>query len=154
LPIAGTKISNSHGRLDLSILQEVDAVFAQYCKDGLLWDVLSYKIQVEEPDGLNVIQAALNSKNAIVLTQHECEAVASLSRLCKASSAVAGTLSFKSAKEQLAFTLPGMTEDPDFVHMFRFVVDLGGDNSCFIPDLMEFTGKFVNPQACLNNYMN
>ena len=150
LPIAGTKISNSHGRLDISILEDVDAVFAQYCKDGLLWDVLSHKIQVEEPDGLNVIQAALNSKNAIALVQHEMEAIASLSRLCKASSAVAGTLNFQMAKEQLAFTLPGMTQDPDFIHVFRFVVDLGGDASCFIPDLTQFTGKFWNRQACLH----
>ena len=149
VPVTGLKISNSNGRLDINILEEVDKDFARYCKDGLLWDVLSYKIQEEEPDGLNVIQAALNSKNAMALAQHEMEAIASLSRLCKASSAVAGTVNFQMAKEQLAFTLPGMTEDPDFIHLFRFVVDLGGDASCFIPDLMEFTGKFLNPQACL-----
>ena len=150
VPVAGLKISNSSGRLDVGILDEVDKVFAKYCNEGLLWDVLSYKIQDEEPDGLNVIQAACNSKNSIALMQHEMEAVASLSRLCKASSAVAGTVSFQTAKEQLAFTLPGMTDDPDFIHLFRFVVDLGGDSSCFVPDLMEFTGKFLNPQACLN----
>ena len=43
-----------------------------------------------------------------------------------------------------------MSEDPDFINIFRFVIDLGGDASQFLPDPSrseEFTGKFLNPQA-------
>jgi len=147
LPIAGTKITNQAGCLDVSILEEKDPAFAKCCREGILWDILSHKIQTEEPEALNIIQAACNSKNAIALIPHEMEAISSLSRLCKGSLAVAGQLNFAAAKNQLALTLPGMTEDPDFLHMFRFVIDLGGDASTFIPDLKEFTGKFLNPQA-------
>jgi hypothetical protein len=147
LPIAGTKITNQGGCLDVSILEEKDPAFAKCCREGILWDILSHKIQTEEPEALNIVQAACNSKNAIALIPHEMEAISSLSRLCKGSLAVAGQLNFAAAKNQLALTLPGMTEDPDFLHMFRFVIDLGGDASTFIPDLKEFTGKFLNPQA-------
>ena len=132
LPIAGAKITNQAGCLDVSILEEKDPAFA---------------IQTEEPEALNIIQAACNSKNAMALIPHEMEAISSLSRLCKGSLAVAGQLTFAAAKSQLALTLPGMSEDPDFLHMFRFVIDLGGDASTFIPDMKEFTGKFCNPQA-------
>ena len=147
LSIAGAKITNQLGHLDLKLLEEVDQVFAKYCADGLLWDILSYKIQTEEPEALNIIQAACNSKNAIALIPHEIEAISNLSRICKASLAVAGQLTFESAKKQIGLTLPGMSEDPDFINIFRFVIDLGGDASQFLPDLKEFTGKFLNPQA-------
>ena len=147
LSIPGTKITNQFGQLDMAMLEEVDSAFAKHCRDGLLWDILSHKIQTEEPEALNIIQAACNSKNAIALIPHEMEAILNLSRICKASSAVAGSLTFEAAKKQIGLTLPGMSEDPDFIHMFRFVIDLGGDASTFIPDLKEFTGKFLNPQA-------
>ena len=147
LSIAGTKITNQMGQLDVNLLQEVDQAFAKHCCDGILWDILSYKIQTEEPEALNIIQAACNSKNAIALIPHEMEAISNLSRLCRASLAVASQVTFESVKKQIGLTLPGMSEDPDFIHMFRFVIDLGGDSSQFLPDLKEFTGKFLNPQA-------
>jgi hypothetical protein len=83
LLITGIKTSNSSGRLDLSTLGEVDAAFAKHCKDGLLLDVLSHKILYQGPSGLNVIQAACNSKNSIALTQHKIEDVASLRSIVK-----------------------------------------------------------------------
>jgi hypothetical protein len=147
LSIAGTKITNQLGLLDVKLLEEVDQAFAKYCADGILWDILSHKIQTEEPEALNIIQAACNSKNAIALITHEMEAISNLSRLCKASAAVAAQLTFELAKKQIGLTLPGMSEDPDFINIFRFVIDLGGDASQFLPDLKEFTGKFLNPQA-------
>jgi len=118
LSIAGTKITNQLGHLDLKLLEEVDQVFAKYCADGLLWDILSHKIQTEEPEALNITQAACNSKNAIALIPHEMEAISNLSRLCKASAAVAAQLRFESAKKQIGLTLPGMSEDPDFINIF------------------------------------
>ena len=146
LPLGIERVSNG-GKAQLSSVVDADPALAKYCKEGLLWDVLSYKIMDEEPEGLNVIQAACNCKHAVAMMPHEMEAIASLSKICKASSAVAGRVCFQKAKEKLMLTLPAMAHDPDFVHLFRFVVDLGGDSSPFIPDLRDFTGKFVNPQA-------
>lgn len=139
------------GKVDVNLLEEHDPLFAKYCKEGLLWDILSYKILDEEPEGLNIIQAACNCKNTMAMIPHEMEAIASLSRLCKPSSAVAEKLSFQMAKEKIALTLPAMTDEPEFLHMFRFVVDLGGDSAHFIPDLRDFTARFVNPQAHCNS---
>ena len=149
LPLGIERITAaSTGKVDINLLAEIDQAFAKYCKDGMLWDILSYKIMDEEPEGLNIIQAACNCKNAIAMIPHEMEAVASLSRLCKQSSGVAEKLCFQTAKDKIALTLPGMAEEPDFLHMFRFVVDLGGDAMPFIPDLRDFTARFLNPQAC------
>lgn len=148
LPLGAAKITApGTGRVCPQMLAEHDAPFAAACKDGLLWDILSYKILDEDPEGLNIIQAACNCKNAIAMIPHEMEAIACLSRLCNASSAVAENLVFQTVKDKIAETLPVMTQDPDFIHMFRFVVDLGGDGAQFIPDLRDFTAKFLNPQA-------
>jgi hypothetical protein len=141
------KIENRNGVADLSMLEEIDPTFAKYCRDGLTWDVLSHKIMDEDPEGLVIIQAACNVKNVIAMIPHEMEAVALLSRMCTKSAAVVASVSFASAKEKVALTLPCMSEDPDFLHLFRFVIDLGGDAAPFIPDLREFTARFLNPQA-------
>ena len=141
--------SPSTGRLDIALLELIDPAFARYCRDGLMWDILSHKIIDEVPDGLNIIQAACNCKHAVAMLPHEMEAIAGLSRMCIKSSAVADNLSFQVAKDKLALTLPGMADDPDFMSLFRFVVDLGGGSAPFIPDLREFTGRLVNPQAML-----
>ena len=147
LPLGVVSITNSTtGKVDIKLLEERDQMFAKYCKDGLVWDILSHKIIDEEPEGLNIIQAACNCKNAIAMIPHEMEAIASLSRLCKASTAVAENVCFKMAKAKVALTLPTMADEPEFLHMFRFVVDLGGDAAPFVPDLRDFTARFVNPQ--------
>lgn len=141
------KITDPQGRLSMAMLEAHDPTFAKYCREGLLWDVLSWKLQEEEPEGLNIIQAAGNATHAAVMIPHETEAIASLSRLCTASAVVSARLNFERAREKLQFTLPLIADDPDFLCMFRFVVDLGGDVAPFVPDLRQFTHRFVNPQV-------
>ena len=131
----------------VDVLAEIDAEFARYCRTGLLWEILSYKIEEEEPDALNIIQAACNCKHALALHSHETEALSGLGQLCKKASALAGSLAFETAKEKLALTMPAIALDPDFIGMFRFVIDLGGDAGPFIPDLRTYTSKFVNAKA-------
>jgi len=141
------RITDSQGRLSVAMLESHDPVFAKYCREGVLWEVLSHKLQEEEPDGPNIIQAAGNSTHAAAMMPHETEAIAALSRLCGPSTAVTVCMSFESAKQKMQLTLPLIVDDPDFVNMFRFVVDLGGDGAPFVPDLREFTFRFVSPQA-------
>lgn len=148
----------------VEVLKDLDADFAKYCNSGLLWEVLSYKIEEEEPDALNIIQAACNCKHALALHSHETEALSGLGQLCKKASALAVSLAFETARDKLAVTLPAIAHDPDFLGMFRFVLELGGDNEQFIPDLRAYTSKFINAKArfivksirsiyCLNNYL-
>lgn len=146
LPLGIEKIT-LNGKCEIGLLADHDPVFAKYCREGLLWDVLSHAIMTEEPEGLNIIQAACNSRNALVMIPHEMEAIASVSRLCKSSAAVAATLCFQTVKDAISLTLPMTVADPDFIHLFRFVVDLGGDSGPFIADLRDFTARFLNPQA-------
>ena len=133
----------------VEVLAELDAEFAKYCNTGLLWEVLSHKIQEEEPEALNIIQAACNCKHALALHSHETEALSGLGQLVQKASALAEQLAFETAREKLAVTLPNLALDPEFLGMFRFVLELGGDGGLFIPDLREFTSKFINAKADL-----
>jgi hypothetical protein len=94
-----TRITDVHGKLSVAMLNSHDPVFAKYCRDGMLWDVLSYKLQEEEPDGPHIIQAAGNATHAAAMMPHETEAIASLSRLCGSSTAVTVRMSFESARQ-------------------------------------------------------
>ena len=63
----------SDGRLSIEIIQHVDKDMADHCQRGLLWEVLSYMMAVEEPTAFEIIQAALNAKNSSGLMEHEME---------------------------------------------------------------------------------
>ena len=71
------------GTVHLDLLAARDPAFAEHVENGLLWEVLAWQMEDEEPDACTVVQAALNSKNNTYLLMHEMQALSHLSRLCK-----------------------------------------------------------------------
>ena len=71
------------GTVHLDLLAARDPAFAEHVENGLLWEVLAWQMEDEEPDACTVVQAALNSKNDTYLVMHEMQALSHLSRLCK-----------------------------------------------------------------------
>ena len=138
---------DADGRLDLGKLQGVDAAFAQAVTQGLRWEILSHAIEIEEPDGCAVIQAACNSKNSLFLMRHEMQALSELSTMTTASAVAEHALGWEAARQKLAQTLPGFATDAAFVDLFRFVVDLGANKAPFLADLQAFHAKFVDPKT-------
>ena len=60
----------------------VDPALAGACAQGLLWDVLSHRIEEEEPDGIGCIVAALNERASAQMMMHEMETIKTLARIC------------------------------------------------------------------------
>ena len=54
-------VADSDGRFSLDKLRQADDQFAIAVESGLLWEVLSWAIEDEEPFGCGIIQAALNA---------------------------------------------------------------------------------------------
>jgi len=129
----------------LNKLKMVDPDFAQHVQTGLLWQVLSYKMEQENPLAVVIIQAALNAKNGIFLTNHEMEAMSALSGITSAI-AEAGLSKAIVAKcrERLSLTMPQFAEDEHFLQMLEFVHDLGSQKGGFVSDLKEFHNRFVD----------
>ena len=138
-----SRIVDGHGLLSTSLLEHIDTAFAHAVHNGLSWEVLSSAIEDEEPDGCAVIQSALNAKNGMFLVCHEMQA---LSRLMTLTSAVAETqLSWEYVLSKVRETMPQFVSDKNFIDLYAFVVDLGGQTSPFLNDLRAFHQRFVNP---------
>ena len=65
-----TSILDSSGHYSLVMLRNVDPMFASAVDGGLLWEVLSWKMEQEEPDACVITQVELNSKGALLMISH------------------------------------------------------------------------------------
>ena len=137
-------ICGSDGRFKMTLLAGRDGAFAEAAQHGLLWEVLSFKIQVEEPEGCSVIQAALNSKNGLYMAAHEMQAVLAVAR--HATAVAERGLTMQTVRRRVQETMPHYAMDELFPDLFRFVIDLGGLDGPFLDDLRMFHEKQVNPK--------
>ena len=134
------------GKFSLAKLKSVDPAFGRAAETGLLWDVLSYAIEDEEPEGCAIIQSAMNSKNSMFLMRHEMQALAALLDYTYASAVAERALSLEGARRKLKVTCPEFAKDKDFLELYRYVIDLGSGNAGFLPDLRAFHERFVDPK--------
>jgi hypothetical protein len=142
-------IIDKDGRVNLQLLEKHDEVFAKYCKLGLLWDVMHHDIN-DHVEVMDTIQAALNSKNALALVPSEMEALSRMGDLCAKEFAKAGAVAFESVRDMMSATMPSIADDVDFRHLFCFVIEVGGNSAPFLPDLLRFTSKFVDPKVWIS----
>jgi hypothetical protein len=135
------------GMFALDKLRTVDQAFSAAVNSGLMWEVLDWRIEEEEPDGCSTIQAALNAKNGLFLLTHEMQAVAKLTLITSCSASAEKAISVGLAQARLRVTLPAFADDENFLELYRFIVDLGGNGAPFIQDLRSFHERFVDPKV-------
>lgn len=135
------------GRLSLEKLKMMDMPFGTAVETGLLWEILDWRIEEEEPSGCAIIQAAMNAKNGIALVRHEMQALAALTTMVSQFAVAERRLSLEAARAHLQLTLPEFASDEAFTHLFRFTVDMGGDAAGLISEVREFHARFVDPQC-------
>ena len=141
-----SRIVDTTGRLSSAMLQQVDPSFGNAVHSGLLWEVLSHVIEAEEPDGCAVIQSALNAKNGLFLVTHEMQALSRLMTLTASSAVAEARMSWEFVLSRVRQTMAEFARDKNFIDLYSFVVDLGGQQSSFLADLKSFHQRFVNPQ--------
>ena len=94
------------GNVHLDLLAARDPAFAEHVENGLMWEVLGWQMEDEEPDACTVVQAAMNSKNNTYLVMHEMQALSHLSRLCKKNIRGCGGARLQSAQGKGALYAP------------------------------------------------
>jgi hypothetical protein len=94
--------------LSVSGLRSVDEAFGTAALDGIPWIVLASKIRVEEPTGLQVIQAVENRLGSV---QRLTSEVALINRVCSmiSNSSMLETVGLDGLKSQLMKQAPHLT---------------------------------------------
>ena len=133
------------GRLDSSAVADKDGVLKKLLVEGLDMEVLSHQIYVEEPEACTLISNALNLGNTLALRSTTIQALSSLTGAV-AVSAATQELNFDVIKQSLRSSLDVFVDDPDFIEMFDFVVQMGGGLNKYLPEFFEFTSKCVSSQ--------
>ena len=140
LSMGMASVEVSPGTLSLQLLAERHPSFAEYATNGLAWELLSHEIN-QDANALRIIHAACNVKTCVAMPDHEIEAMKSISSLHFASAPVGASFSFEAAQAHIAKRHRVYAEDPNFKHVYTFVVDLGGVASACLRDLAKYVGK-------------
>ena len=137
-----SSILEKTGNYSLEKLETYDSTWAQECYSGLEWEVLSWKMDVEEPEAALVISIALNKKNEAAMKTGHLEIMSTLVRLCTPDPQ--GDVPFEPVRDKLVELYGSAVDHPDFLDAFKMVMDVGGASSVHLKDLKEFTSTFVN----------
>jgi hypothetical protein len=134
------------GPLDLAAVAAKDEDLASLFTMGLKMEVLSWKMCKEEPTACSLISQALNSGQNLALQTSELTALAVLTGTVtlELETAVAARVSFETVKEKVRTQLDMFVDQPDFIDLFEFVVNMGANKNTFIQQLLEFGSNFVD----------
>ena len=119
----------------------------KFIKEGIAWEVLSYKMDLEDPEGAIVIAIALNRKNDASMKTSHTEIMNTLVGLCKPSpDAMDGHVPFEPIRDKMIEYYGAAADDPHLINAFQVVMDAGGHDSPHMADLQDFTNVYVNPK--------
>ena len=133
LPLAIDSLCDEEKKASAEKVFQHDKEFFQCLQIGILWEILSHRMEVEEPGAATLIQAALNTKNGIAMASHEMEVLQSVTKFCPASAAVAAQyVTFDKCWDHMTQLYALNIDKGDMLNMFNLVLELGGDNTPFL----------------------
>ena len=134
------------GKINEAAIAARDAVFAELVNVGLRFELLSYKIYLEEPHACILISNALNKVNAAALKTTTLSALSSLTGavgISASSHKLSGVVEFNSIKNKVRAEVDFLVDEPEFIEMFDFVVRLGADKNSYLPRFLKWTSAMV-----------
>ena len=102
-------------------------------------EVLSYKINLEEPRACSIIAQALNKGQSMALRTTELTALNCLTGeiTLQFETKKAEEVSFESIKAKVAEECDHLVDEPEFIEMFDFVISLGAEKNSLRARLLE-----------------
>ena len=119
------KFCDQQGRLCLTAVAATvnGKELVEVINDGLDCEVLSWKMEVEEPGAASIISAALNTYSDFAMRTTEWSALYTLrGEIIKASGNLAERVAFKSVVAAVHLELDAAAEDPDLSQLFEKVI--------------------------------
>ena len=114
--------------------------------EGLDCEVLSWKMDAEEPDAASLISQALNKGSELAMRTTELTAVAVLKGeiIVQMGKDVGQRVAFLSVREKVRQELSNAADDPDLPELFDLLIHLGVGRNSYVDDLLEFGSCFVD----------
>ena len=139
---------DADGRLDIAaVAGHPNATeLVETLADGLFVEVLSYKINSEEPDAARDISLALNKGQAVALHATELTAIAVLKGevVTQMSATVAQNVAFDTVRAKVRQALGTCADEPELVDLFDFLISLGVGKNTYVDEFFNFASAFVD----------
>ena len=145
----GFNACDGSGRLSVAAVADhancLDLV--ELVTNGVLFEVLSWKMDVEQPDAASIISHALNQPQTLAMHQTEQQAIEVLNGLAIPQNAYAAqALAFSTVREKARAHLGHVVDDLEFVDLYEYCSNLGMGKTSFMQDLMQYMSAFVDPK--------
>ena len=139
-------ILDRDGTYDNEKLKAHDKAWFLDCEAGLGWEILSYKMDIEEPKAALIISHTLrDERSKMAMETAHSEIMSTLISLCTPwLQALPGDLVFQLARNKMRGMFGAAVDDQHFLDFFRVVFDAGGADSVHVQDLEHFTSTYVN----------
>jgi len=147
IPEKGVVFCDDEGKLSLAAVAESEngKPLAELVEEGLDVEVLSWKMDVEEPDAASIISNALNMGNELALRTTEQTAISVLKgEIIYQATYNAQQVAFSTVQEKVRAQLEVAVDDPDLIQIFDFLINAGVGKNTYIDDLLQFCTIFVN----------
>ena len=114
--------------------------------EGIPVEVLSWKMDVEEPDAASIISQAQNQPQQMGMRTTELTAVAVLKGeiIVQLGKNVSQRVAFQTVRDRVRSQLHTAADDPDLPEVFEFLISNGVGTNAYVDHLLEWTGIFVD----------
>ena len=116
-------------------------------ENGMSYEILSWKILLDDPHGPRQISAALNDPQGKGVVTHEMECLACIAdvveQIISRSSGVS-EVDYIEVKDECGALVPTFAGASYFQEMFIFVISIGGHNGPILKQLLEYDRRWVD----------
>ena len=150
-------ILDENGNYSAVRLHSYDEAWALDCSYGLGWEILSYRMGIEEPQAAAIISHTLHDKRSkqAMETAH-IEIMSTLISLCTPDiQRRHGDLHFKIVRDKMRGMFGAAVDNEHFSYFFALVRDAEAVDSAHMQDLKHFTSAYVNEKfrkICMKVY--
>ena len=147
-PGRGLTLCDSDGRLSVTAFAESinGKELAEVLTEGLRVEVLSWRMDVEEPTAAGIISQALNIPHQMAMRTTELTAVAVLKGeiIVQMGKDLSQRVAFQTVRDKVKSQLQTAADDPDLLEVFDFLISTGVGHNSYVDHLLEFGSQFVN----------
>ena len=144
----GIVFCDAHGKLSISAVAEHPNMkqLAETLAEGIEIELLSCKMDIEEPSAASIISQSLNLEQEVALRTSELTAVAILSgeMIIQMGKDFSQKVAYKSVIAKVRCELRMAADDPDLPDVFDYLRSLAVGKNTYVDRLLQFGAAFVD----------